>query len=446
MMLESLQSLPDGLAETSDAIAQLDGMFLGGFVGGPVQGPLAALGRIFAGSPLEPLLAASLPALAQGELQERHFVALAAARAALQGAQHDALRGQALAALGRASAPDEVPAAPAAPTPMLEGVRHWLMELAITGFARLEPSTIRSFLPSLAQLREQPELASLAYLLTGFTSELLGALPVAKAEDVPLQRWADMWAGAMLRAAGAAQPAEPQPVSGTLYPLGLELREHDQLISVVFYALLDAGGSTSVVRITRSRFKVMAIGGDMIWLLFPELALLIEALGQGQALALADMPQMPNGDLLWDAQRASLGGKCRLLDVAAPLLAPQTEQAVASRPAPALERHPVLLAEPVVLAGHALGEQGLSLGGAALPLDPRWDVAQLPAEEIGKAAKLFGLLRWDAGRWAFQPLSAATAAGKLAFVGQSAVKLYKKPPKSNPVAILEERASRLLRK
>jgi hypothetical protein len=50
--------------------------------------------------------------------------------------------------------------------PVLDGVRHWLMELAVTGFGRLDASTVLPFLTTLTQLREQPELARLSFLLT----------------------------------------------------------------------------------------------------------------------------------------------------------------------------------------------------------------------------------------------------------------------------------------
>lgn len=445
-MLNDLQSLPAGVAEAGALIAQADELLRGGLAGGRQPEPLDALGAVFGGTPLEPLLAESLPALARGEFVERHVVALAAARAALQGARHDALWAQVRAALGRPADPGPAALpAPAAPDPLLEGVRHWLMELAITGFARLDAGALLPFLGTLERLRQQPELARLAFLLTAFADELLARVPLA-ADAVPLLRWCDLWSAAMLCACGRAAAPEPTPVSGTLCPLGVELRERGPLISLLVYALLLRPEGAEVVRLTRSRFKVDAIGGEVAWLLLPDLAPLVEALGQG--LAVRDMPLLPSGDLLWLPEQAQGLQKVKLLDELERLLAPGAPAAASLRPPPPLERHPLQIAEPVLLSGYRLGQDGLELpDGPTLPLDPRWS----PAQELSPAllegsARMLALLRFDAGRWSAQPLAAAPAGGKLTCVGQASLKLFKKPPKSNPVAILEERASRLLRR
>jgi hypothetical protein len=202
------------------------------------------------------------------------------------------------------------------------------------------------------------------------------------------------------------------------------------------------------VRLTCSRFKVASIRGDEIWLLFPDLAPLLDALEKGQALELQDIVQLPTGDLVWDGERAQPGAKCRLLDVAAHALAPEAGEPATIAPLSPIDRHPVQLAEPVVLVDYTRNSETLQTAeGVSLPLDARWtEQRELTGEAIDGGATLFGLLRFDASRWTFQPLSAASRAGKLTFVGQGGAKLLKKPPKNNPVAILEERASRLLRK
>ncbi len=88
----------------------------------------------------------------------------------------------------------------------------------------------------------------------------------------------------------------------------------------------------------------------------------------------------------------------------------------------------------------------LASDGAELALDLRRIAGgELAPETLADATALFGLLRYDAGAWCLQPLAASGADGKAIFVGQNGAKLFKKPPKSNAVAILEERASRLLR-
>jgi len=447
--MKQLQQMPEGITETSQLIAQLDESLRFGFMSGRQTEALATLRRIFSGTSLEALLAESMPALERGEFQEQHFVALAAARAALQGAQYDALRQQARSALGRALDPDATVIAPAAvPEPLLDSARHWLMELAITGLARVDATAVYPFLTSLAQIRQDPRLARLSFLLTGFVDELLAAIPIARPDDVPLLRWCDLWSTALLSAVGVADPPQSRSVSGKLYPIGVELRERVQLVSVVVYGLLESADGAEFVRLTRSRFKVDAIRGHTIWLLFPDVAPLLEGLSQGVALHVRDIELLPSGDIIWDAAKAELGEKSKLLGVAARYLVPQASEPAIVKPLPPLDRHHVQLAEPVVLVSYTLVDDTLQLAdGMAVPLDARWNAdSELTRDVLTASAVLFGLLRYDAGRWTIQPISVGTRAGKLTFVGQAGAKLFTKPPKSNPVAILEERAGRLLRK
>jgi hypothetical protein len=448
MLVDRLVPLPEGIAETARVLAHLDDCFRSGFVGGQQQEALASVARIFAGTPLAARLAESVRALGQGEFQEAHFVSLAAARAALQGAQYDTLRGQACAALGRAPDQDDIAqVSPPAPLPLLDSARHWLMELAITGFARLEASALLPFLTTLAQLRAQPGLLHVSTLLTGFANELLAALPIAQPDQVPLLRWCDLWSAAILGAAGAAAPPVARPVTGTLYPLGVDLREHPQMVSAVFYGVLVADGAAEFVRQTWSRFKVAAIRGDEIWLLVPDAAPWLESLAQGKALDVQNIGLLPTGDLLWVPGAATLGKKYKLLETAAHYFAPHAAEEAIVRPLPPLERHPVQIAEPVALAGCTLhGERVQTSDGAEIALDMRRNAgAELTLDELAKTTALFGLLRYDAGQWALQPLAAGASLDKAMFAGQNGAKLFKKPPKNSAVAILEERASRLLR-
>src|SRR5205823_2905039 len=141
----------------------------------------------------------------RNEFVEQHFVALAAARTAIQGAQHDALRQQAAAALGRTITNDtlEAPAVAVGELPgpikvWQESTRHWLMELALAGFKQLEYQTLAPFSATLEQLQGEPSMSRLAALLTGFLHELLDSMPVAALPSVPAYRWVDLWARAMI--------------------------------------------------------------------------------------------------------------------------------------------------------------------------------------------------------------------------------------------------------
>ncbi len=121
----------------------------------------------------------------------------------------------------------------------------------------------------------------------------------------------------MLGAAGAAAPSVAQPVTGTLYPLGVDLREHPQMLSAVCYAVLVADGRAELVRQTWSRFKVAAIQGDERWLLFPDAAPWLESLAQGKALDVQNIGLLPSGDLVWDGGACKPGQKYKLIEIAA---------------------------------------------------------------------------------------------------------------------------------
>ncbi|HEU5086400.1 MAG TPA: hypothetical protein VFT99_03105, partial [Roseiflexaceae bacterium] len=140
----------------------------------------------------------------------------------------------------------------------------------------------------------------------------------------------------------------------------------------------------------------------------------------------------------------------RLLDVAARYLAPGSSSPACVGQAQAHERHPLQLAEPVVLTHFVLGEQSVACASGtstiSLPLCAGWEQsAELSADVLGSAEKVFGLIHFEQQRWVLRPLSIAAKNGKLTFAGQNGAKLLAKPPKSSSVAILQERASRLLR-
>src|SRR5688572_27158355 len=96
----SLQTLPDGAVEIREMIGELDKCLLMGFVSG--QGDiLESLARVFAGTPLSQRLTESVSALDSQEFQDSHFVAIAAARSALQSSLYQLLQAQVKASLGR---------------------------------------------------------------------------------------------------------------------------------------------------------------------------------------------------------------------------------------------------------------------------------------------------------------------------------------------------------
>jgi hypothetical protein len=212
---------------------------------------------------------------------------------------------------------------------------------------------------------------------------------------------------------------------------------------MIVHALLLKDSEPLWVRLSWSAFKATAIQGDEIWLLFPDAQMLLQHLLQAKTIRVQDMPMLPSGDLLWSADAAESGKKFKPLDIALEYAAPG--QPLSALPVPPLERHPVQIAEPIALTEYQLENDCLNFNdGTRIALDTRRN--GLSTESLNATTVLFGLLRYDDGVWSVQPLTAGNPIGKFEFVGQAGAELLKKPPKTNTVSILQERASRLLRK
>ncbi|MFB8791164.1 MAG: hypothetical protein U7123_20510 [Potamolinea sp.] len=502
----ALNELPLGTQATLKLISDFDECFLTGFANldNQHQQTLNSLQRIFTGTPLEQHLTDSCAAIERNEFVERHFAVLATVRAALCGSLFDTLQQQARSVLGRTEVSEVITQIEASQVPnhiqvWLESVRHWLMEIALVGYSRLEPSTLVPFLPTLEQIQQEPLLMRQAALLTGFFNELISFVPVADSHTIPTYRWVDLWTRGMIGALRPTPPENPKIVSGTLELLGIDLRHHANLVSFTAYGLLTHEVGVQQVRLTLSAFKVDAISGDEIWLLFPEATSLLDAFTENNALELSDIPLLPTGDLLWQGN-GKIGGKYNMLKKAAEYFsvnAPKTSLPCHVNPG---DRHPVQLAELVFLSDYTIQQDNVTVslswqdgGVLAICADSsrvaslfscpfafakqsqpkvrkrlvrgasptgeekgctqlRFAIAtehitpqsELTLEAIASSCELFGLLRFDRGSWAVQPL-VIKVGSKIIFTGQKAAKILNNPPKTSTVSILQERASRLLR-
>jgi hypothetical protein len=451
--LSPLADPPAGYAEAAGLIDGLDRCLLVGFsrLGPDQQTALANLTRAFVGTPLAESLAAAVDAVGRGEFRENHFAVLAAARAALQGAQYDALRKQVSAALGR---PFD-PAAEDAEPPKVEGpfatwgesTRHWLTELALAGFKQLEASAVLPFSATLENIEAEPRAVRQAALLAGFQQELLHSVPVSALPEVPVHRWADLWTRGMIGSFRMPTPPTGAKVTGTFFPLGTEHRSHASFAAYVVFGVLETkDGPPRVVRVNLTTYKVDALRGREVWRSFPaECKPLLKALSEGGSLGVTGCTLLPTGDLLCDGKTAD-GSKADPFAKAAERL----NAAVALAPAAAADRHPVQIAEPVYLDGFKVNDNAVSLSdGPALPLlpaaFPSWGEV-LPGE-LSAAEKMVALLRFDAGLWHVQPLAVQTGGKKPARVisGGGALEALAPKKKGDTLAILKERASRLLR-
>ena len=455
-----LSATPESVAHAESLLCAFDRCLIAGFArqGSEHKQTFESLGRVFQGTPLATPVGDAAAALLQSQVGEEHLLAMACAREALQGARHDALMAQAVAALGGSVAPAENTASGAAGDGSAEAAaymgstRQWLVELALAGLAQLEAPNVVPFADTLEAMQGMPELFGLSALLTGFVDELSDHLPTSAMAEIPARRWADLWARSMI---GAWRPG-PQPavteVSGSLQVLGADVRIHDHLVSVVAYGLLTADGNDRrLARATISAWKVDAMAGDEVWTAFADLAggnTLLAAIAGQKALTIRNMPLTAHGDLLWNGD-AELGKGFDPLAVAIEALAPGAGLRIPDTPA--LMRHPVHIAIPVALDNAAYGgdkrQPTVTIAGAEVPLaiDRLGPPSGIDRATATTLQQVFGLMRYDAERWQFQPL-VGRAKKNLVGPGVSMGNGLKVKRAGGTLGILQERASKLLRK
>jgi hypothetical protein len=467
------------LSERSTAaialLAEIDPCFLIGFAHLEEKhlAAIDSLQRIFQGTTFSEALEAMGKAFTNYEFTPSVFTTLAVARASILGALSDDLQQQVQQALGRyplESTPNKphptgaIDSVADSVQAQMDSIQHWLMEVAISGFTRLGTSTWAPFLPTLEILQSEPRLIRQAALLTGLIDELSTHLPAPSIHDIPLHRWVDLWTQAMistLRSPSNPHNSQPVIISGNLQLLGLDIRHHVNLVSLVAYGVLTASNSsnserTQFVRITLSRYSVPAITGDEIWLLFADAKPLFEALAQTQTLQLEQAQLLPTGDLLWDIHtvNSTLGETYDLLKLATAFSPNPANIADMPRSCPiaAGDRHPIQIAEPVFLTGYKIVNQNdlirLTWEGQpdlAIAMERLSPLSTIAAENLVKSTQMFGLLRFDGGLWSMQPLFIAIKSKRIC-PSLPAIEILNKPPTTNKITILQERASRLLRK
>ncbi|MEU5364159.1 hypothetical protein ABZ354_11825 [Streptomyces sp. NPDC005925] len=466
MRADLLTEPVDGPAEALAAVDAFDAALAAGLLRPrPAQAAgLMALADAVAGTPLATRVAEAAEKAAAGAAGEEHFLAFAAARTALLGSVHDALNVRVEEATGRARGEESVEdTGTAAGEPyganLLAAARSWLADLARAGWRSMDHDVVSGAAQVVSAMLPDPVLRRPATLLDGFAAELAASCPGAGLDRVPERRWADLWSRAMLLTVpGAAGIPETGPVSGRLLPLGVDLHEHATAVQAQVHAVFEPadGGTPRLVRASVSAPKPDSVVGAGLWqLLRPHMSLL-GAVGEGRAMELTGMPLTAEGDLVWSDEHARLGEPADAFATARVAL-----PAAAAAPVAPLDRHPARIAVPVFLEGYAArqDEDGLTftLAGHALAVDTdRIPVAgPLTPEAVAKSGACIGLLRWDAGAFAVQPLAVETTVRKKpvtvhagAWAGGTTDKAGAKAEKAatDAVAVLRERAGRLLRK
>jgi hypothetical protein len=446
-----------GVAETLDLVDGFDDALVHGLarLGEEQTGRLAALAGALRDTPLGPAVGEAVEKITAGSVGDDQLAVLAGARTALLGAVHDAQLGRFDAALGRERASwEEPPASPPVDGP-LGGGRSWLQELAITGWRGVDHDLVSSADQAVSAMLAEPGLRGPAVLLDGLAAELRASCPVATMDRVPARRWADLWARALLLCrpgSGGRQAAGV--VSGRLLPLGVDVHEHGTAVQVQVHGVLEPsdGSATRLVRASVAAAKVDTIVGPTLWRLLDRHPVLLKALAEHRSVDLAELPVTAGGDLIWRDEQATLG------EPADPFATARLRLADAFAPAvPPLERHPVRIAEPVLVEGYTIDGDTLTLNGHTLAVD----LERLPGcgpltpELVAASSACIGLVRWEAGRWTLQPLAVQAtvkrkpveAHGGDWALGPTDPKVAKAEAKAgDAVAVLRERAGRLLRR
>ncbi|GAA0554528.1 hypothetical protein GCM10010172_41440 [Paractinoplanes ferrugineus] len=475
MLADALRARPPGLDEAFALVDGLDDALVHGLarLDDDRAAALDALVGAFSATPLADRVTEAIGKIISGTVTDEHLAVLAGCRLALLGAAHDALLTDLDAALTRTREPH-----PAAPAPaggaagsmasagggqLSAGSRSWLRELAIAGWRGVDHELAAGGSPAVQALLGEPSRRRLAVLLDGFAAELRAAAPVATLPRVPVRRWADLWSRALILAQ-AGRPAEPgSPVdgrpagSGTLVDgrlliLGADLHEHPTVFRCQVHGLLETAGGVRLVRTSVAAAKVDTISGAAAWRMLSAFPILLAGLAEHRCLEVARMTLTAGGDLIWDETRASAGEPADPFVSARVLLA----GAVATSTAP-LDRHPSVIAEPVLLEGYTATAEAFDLGGGtvAVETDRLPAAGPLTPELVAGSTACIGLLRFDGGRWAVQPIAVRSTVRKKAVtahtgdwaLGPTDAKAAKtEAVAGTAVDVLRERAGRLLRK
>jgi hypothetical protein len=309
-----------GVGEALELVAGLDDGLVHGVarLGEGHARAFAALADALVATPLGAPMGEAVEKLAAGSVADTQLTVLAGGRAALLGAVHDALLARLDAALGRTRAAWEQPPAPLPATAppaadnLLAGCRSWLRELAITGWRGVDHDLVSASAQTLAALLGEPGLRRLAILLDGLAIELRASCPVVTMRRLPVRRWADLWARAMLLSQTGGWPGGPgqrRPVSGRLLVLGVDVHEHATAVQIQVHGVLEpvGGAPARLVRTSVAAAKVDTIVGPALWRLLRRHPVLVGALAEHRSLDVTDRPLLDSGDLVWRDDQARVG-------------------------------------------------------------------------------------------------------------------------------------------
>ncbi|MFC7527352.1 hypothetical protein [Actinoplanes sp. GCM10030250] len=453
MLADALRALPPGLDEALTLVDGLDDALVHGLarIDDDRAEALESLAAALSGTPLGDRIDDSIGKILAGAVTDEHLAVLAGARVALLGAAHDALLGGVDTALGRVREAWPAPAGAAEAIHLTAGSRSWLRELAIAGWRGVDHELAGGGAQTVQALLDDPPSRRLAVLLDGFAAELRAAAPVATLDRIPVRRWADLWTRALLLSQDGFPVPASAPVDGRLLILGVDLHEHPTVFRAQAHGLLETSAGVRLVRTSVAAAKVDTISGPSAWRMLAGFQVFRSAVAEHRSVEVTGMLLTAGGDLIWDEAGAVVGEPADPFATARVLLDAATVPS-----APPLDRHPMMIAEPVLLEGYQAGAESFDLGGAtlAVEVDRIPEAGPLTPALVAGSTACLGLLRWD-GRWSVQPLAVqATVKRKPVAVhtgdwalGPTEAKAAKaEATAGTAVDVLRERAGRLLRK
>ncbi|MEZ0299311.1 MAG: hypothetical protein ACAI35_22890 [Candidatus Methylacidiphilales bacterium] len=435
MQTSALLSHPAGVTEALALIHGFDGCLASGLgrLSGDDKHALDQFLLALESSPFAQPLREARAQIEGHEVKPAGAFALAAGRAALQGALYDALAARLTEALqfpvthtqGTDTGPN-FRAPVAAEAAVLQAAQQWLLELAMHGWRNLGEAEVAPFALTVTRLLESANLQRAHLVLDGFWRELCVQVPLSQQRPVPLTRWADLWMRSLLLTrllppGGTSSSGED--VTGELTLLGAEVRSHAGYARFSLTGLLSHKDQDKaepcLVRVEWQAYKVDLIDGSEICRIFaPSVDPFLAALADGRLLEVT-------GKLDSDGRLRPLSAK--VASKANPVASLRSWLRLAEPLAPVepFDRHPLHLRYPVLVEGPVgtdlqlnrseIANEGgagegedlyVEVGGHRFPLTflyhPLW--SELNPRAVATSVSLIGFWRFERAGWCIQPL------------------------------------------
>ncbi|MBN2229974.1 MAG: hypothetical protein JW779_10350 [Candidatus Thorarchaeota archaeon] len=456
----NLPDLPGEIADIDRLLDDLDHCLLVGFshLTDTETAIFESLQSALDGTPLSTLISGIIDSYNQNILDESFFEKLSIIRSSLQTVKYEALKDHLTKCLGRKRrATDFAPSpSPGNEHAILDAVRSFLKDLAIAGFERINRDILEPFDTTLDKMLDQAELYPIAALLTGFYNELINALPINSRESVPLIRWCDLWSRVFLKLIHPRIPAEASLVDGEFFPLGSEYLHHRNLVAIRFHGLLETAKEKQLVQITFSSLKVDIVNLQSSQHLIPQLSVFLQALSGSSRILLRNYNLYPTGDLEQTPASACSAGKSfdRIGMLSQYFCIGSSDESITINQPHPFHCHPAVLAEPVLIGSPVWTmekeEYLIEIKGTSIPIRfkhvmPEFGTAIKSTGGLVSIESIFGILKFDSAHWFIQPLLVVSSLSNSYFAGSSMLGSQNPPKDANQIAILKERASRLLR-